>query len=198
MSTTVLSAVAQAAGLVLFSKSLSNDNTTSSIPTTTSFFTTSTPGVPKRPWVSNHTAQDILTYTHFTYPLILLAWFIAIFTYESIASSGNTTTAAADTPGSPLLGPGGKPLPDRSNKASKPDQNHLLDFSRPRKLLFIWLSVAALFTFFGNGLVTIIHALYGRNEEWWCGQAYVVRWILSRSTKDAFLTVICRFMASVL
>ena len=49
-----------------------------------------------------------------------------------------------------------------------------LDFSKPRKLLFEWLSVAVVFTFAGNILVVIVHALYARKEQWWCGQAPTV------------------------
>lgn len=131
-------------------------------------------GGPKEPWVSNNTAQNILTYTHFAYPVILLVTFIGVFTYESITSVND---AHADVPAKqgPQLGPGGKVLPQRlAPKKVVKGKKDVLDFSRPRKLLFIWLSLGVLITFIGNGILTIMHALYGRNEEWWCGQAYVV------------------------
>ncbi|KAG9552746.1 hypothetical protein KCU97_g19394, partial [Aureobasidium melanogenum] len=44
----------------------------------------------------------------------------------------------------------------------------------PRKLLFEWLSLAATLTLAGNAVTVVVHALYARKEEWWCGQATVV------------------------
>ena len=122
----------------------------------------------KHPWVSTRSAQSILTYLHFAYPLILLAFFITIFTLRSIltASKDNTVGATEEH-----IGPGGKPLP---KKISTETRSHDLDFSRPRKLLFMWLALGAALTFVGTAITIIVHALYARSEQWWCGQSVVV------------------------
>ena len=70
--------------------------------------------------------------------------------------------------------PGGKPLPKKHNTKKEPDNPDFLDFSRPRKLLFEWLTVAVIFSLVGNIVVVIVHALYARDEQWWCGQAATV------------------------
>jgi len=164
----VITSIFQAVGLVIASRSLSKNNET--VPD----FSVRAAGGPKESWVSNRTAQDILTYTHFAYPIVLLCTFIGVFTYESIASSSTIHVDTTESQ-SPQLGPGGKVLPPRlAPKKSNEGKKDILDFSRPRKLLFIWLSVGVLLTFLGNGALTVMHALYSRNEEWWCGQAYVV------------------------
>lgn len=126
----------------------------------------------KQPWVSNHTAQSVLNYLHFAYPLILLAFFLVATTLRSIyAAPNDNTTQDADEP--TVLGPGGKPLPKKS-MINRTVEHGELDFSKPRKLLFEWLSLGAALTFVGNSITVIVHALYAREEEWWCGQAVVV------------------------
>lgn len=116
-----------------------------------------------------------LSFTHYAYPVILLFFFLAVFTYHSVKT-------AEDPNGSPdaeqLTGPGGKPLPKsagvrrRRNKAKE-------DIPRTQKLLFEWLSVLAALSFVGNAANVILHALVDRDEGYWCGQAYVVRSFLS-------------------
>jgi len=167
MSFALVSPVAEAITLVFFSRSLQKDNIPSN-------FTIRDSGEPKEPWVANTTAHNILTYTYFAYPLILLAFFIGVFTYESIVSS-NQDSKDDDSTTTTQLGPGGKPLPPRSMKKKKKDkQQDVLDFSRPRKLLFIWLSLVVLLSLIGNGALIVAHSVYSRDEEWWPGQPYVV------------------------
>ncbi|GAM85402.1 hypothetical protein ANO11243_034090 [Dothideomycetidae sp. 11243] len=121
------------------------------------------------------TAQNILTYLHSAYPLILLAFFIAAFTVRSIATSRAESDADEEVPDPSQLGPGGKPLPRKSPaRLRKESQQDVLDFSRPRKLLFQWLSLGAAMTLVGNAVTVVVHALYARDEDWWCGQAMVI------------------------
>ncbi|KAI5240678.1 hypothetical protein E4T43_05939 [Aureobasidium subglaciale] len=120
-------------------------------------------------WVAEHKAQRLLTIVHFAYPIILLFYFLTAFTIRSIISARNDEPDNAVS--EPQLGPGGKPLPKKKAPAEK---NTFLDFSRPRKLLFEWLALAATLTLAGNAVTVIVHALYARKEEWWCGQATVV------------------------
>lgn len=122
-----------------------------------------------RTWVSNRTAQDILVYTHFSSPIVLLALFLISFTAHSILTSSDDV---AVQPSAKQTGPGGKPLPSKTK--GKRRQN-ALDFSHARKLLFNWLSVGAIVTFAANAGVVILHAVLARKDSWWCGESVAVR-----------------------
>ena len=115
-------------------------------------------------------AAKFLDFLQDAYPIILLAFFLVAFTVRSIATS-STTNSNGDEP---AYGPGGKPLPEskKAKKAHKPDPGP--ELSRPRKLVFEWLSVAACLTFVADTINVIVHALYDRKQGWWCGQATVV------------------------
>ncbi|TKX23397.1 ABC transporter-like protein 3 [Elsinoe australis] len=172
MAAAAVGGTLSALGLVLFGRFVSVDGNKSQ---SKFHFTSADVNEPKQPWVSNRVAQNILSYLHAAYPLILLVFFITVFTVRSIAVSNGQGTADDEAPptGSPQLGPGGKPLPKKSPVRRDSSQD-VLDFSRPRKLLFEWLSLAAALTFIGNAITVVVHALYARSEEWWCGQATVI------------------------
>jgi hypothetical protein len=115
-------------------------------------------------------AGGLLNVLQYAYPLILLFFFLFAFTLRSIAISSATDS---DEPAHTVYGPGGKPLPPRkAKKAALCDTT--TEISRPRKLVFQWLSVFACCTWIGNAAAVIIHALYSRKDGWWCGQAAVV------------------------
>ncbi|KAG9884326.1 hypothetical protein KCV05_g20009, partial [Aureobasidium melanogenum] len=122
-------------------------------------------------WVAEHKAQRLLSIVHFAYPIVLLVFFLTTFTIRSILTA--RSDGPDDSKSEPQLGPGGKPLPKKKVPVDN-TKNTVLDFSRPRKLLFEWLSLAATLTLAGNAVTVVVHALYARNEEWWCGQATVV------------------------
>lgn len=179
MAAVVLGGLSSTLGIVLFSKLVQkrphNDDASSSSPSLSPLlsYSADTPDL-KQPWVSNHRAQGILTYLHIAYPLVLLVWFIVVFTLRSIATSRTEEEDVETDPSTPTqVGPGGKPLPKISPSRSDGKQD-VLDFSKPRKLLFEWLSLGAALTFVGNAITVVVHALYARNEDWWCGQAVVV------------------------
>lgn len=123
-----------------------------------------------RPWVSNPTAQKILVYLQIANPIILLFFFLIAFTVRSIVTVANDNDT---TPDNERTGPGGKPLPKKT--AKKPNDTSAFDFSRPRKLLFQWLSLGTTLSFVANIITVIVHTLYARNDQWWCGQATTVR-----------------------
>lgn len=127
-------------------------------------------------WPSNHTSIQVLKYLHFAYPLILIAFFITTFTAHSIFAANSATIDDDTRADGHHTGPGGKPLPKKAPGANGPGSNKsVLDFSRPRKLLFEWLALGAALSFVGNAITVVVHALYAREEQWWCGQAVVVR-----------------------
>jgi hypothetical protein len=123
------------------------------------------------PWVGNNTTRRILLVLHYAYPIILLAFFLVVFTARSIRSASNASSILEPVTQS---GPGGKPLPNTDPTRNAPKSKTKDDVTRSQKLLFEWVSVAVGLTFIGNSINVIVHALYSRKEEWWCGQAVVV------------------------
>lgn len=122
------------------------------------------------PWVSSGTAQGILDVLHYANPIILLFFFLFAFTLRSVlTATGDQTLEVSQTE----TGPGGKPLPKKHTQQDK-SITASLDFSKSRKLLFDWLSVAAALTFLANAGNVITHSLVDRKDGWWCGKAVVV------------------------
>lgn len=114
-----------------------------------------------------------LSWLHYAAPLVLLFFFLIVFTTRSIRSANNPNdnSAAEDH----LTGPGGKPLPRSARQRASLRQSRAKDdVSRPQKLLFEWISVLAACTFLANATIVILHSLVNRKEGYWCGQAYVV------------------------
>jgi hypothetical protein len=116
------------------------------------------------------TLRTVVTVLQYAYPIVMLLFFLVAFTARSIISSNSNSNVSKPT----TLGPGGKPLP-----ATDPTRNFVKrqidnDVTRSQKLVFGWLSVAAAGTFVGNAINVIVHALYARKDQWWCGQAQVV------------------------
>ena len=124
-----------------------------------------------RPWVSNQVAQGILAYVHYSYPIILLIFFLAATTTHAVltASKDDLVQAAPDQ-----TGPGGKPLPRNTSPTARKRIQQTIDFSPARKLSFSWISVAAILTFLGDAVIVMVHALMAKEENWWCGQSVVV------------------------
>lgn len=123
-------------------------------------------------WVTNSAAREVLVYTHFSYPIILLVVFLVAFTAHSILTASKEDTVSASPN---QTGPGGKPLPRNTAPSAKEKlQRQALDTSPRRKLLFHWLSLAVVVTFVGNAVNVVFHALYKRKDNWWCGESVAV------------------------
>ncbi|KAF6226337.1 hypothetical protein HO133_009203 [Letharia lupina] len=117
-------------------------------------------------------AQEIMVYTHYASPIILLVFFLVAFTAHSILTASKEDVVQPETG---QTGPGGKPLPRNSSPTAKAArEKKALDFSPSRKLLFTWLSAGVVLTFLGNAVTVIVHALLDRKDNWWCGQAVVI------------------------
>jgi hypothetical protein len=124
----------------------------------------------------NRALQRSLALLQYAYPIVMVVVFLAAFTARSILASNSNSNIAKPT----TTGPGGKPLP-----ATDPTRNFVKrqvtdDVTQSQKRVFQWLSLAAALTFFGNSVNVIVHALYARRENWWCGKPAVVRAILRR------------------
>jgi hypothetical protein len=126
-----------------------------------------------KPWLSADAAGAILDFLQYAYPIVILFFFIFAFGAHSIASGKAAAKAAAKANSARKVqyGPGGKPLPVRSQSFKKVLPK---DFSPSRKLVFEWLTVGVLLTYIGNATVVILHAIVYRRENWWCGEAVTV------------------------
>ncbi|KAK3066294.1 ATP-binding cassette-type vacuolar membrane transporter Hmt1, partial [Teratosphaeriaceae sp. CCFEE 6253] len=137
------------------------------------------------PWVSDPLAQSILAAVQIAAPILLLLLYVITFTVRSVVTARNEHV---HTDEAEQLGPGGKPLPKKKQK--EPNVALAYDFSKPRKLLFEWLSVGVLATFAGNIAVVIVHALVERGERWWCGQAPTIYLVGSFMVYALFLVTL--------
>lgn len=117
------------------------------------------------------TTTKVLDLTHFNYPWVLLLVFLIAFITNSVL----TVEPSETTVGPTVTGPGGKPLPTsaRNSKEEKEKQKRK-DFSRGRKLLFLYFSAGVIATFIANGVNIIVHALTKSENGWWCGEATAV------------------------
>lgn len=119
--------------------------------------------------VSHHRANAVIYYTQFAYPIVLLFLFIGAFAAHGIITANNESGPAAALM---VTGPGGKPLPNtpppRSRRPKKRGFNHM------KRLVFIWISAGQIFTFIGNAINIMVHALTERESGWWCGEATAV------------------------
>lgn len=137
-----------------------------------------------RSWKST-TSYNILHYTHFAYPLVLLVVFLVAFVAHSIVTSRARNSVS---PRSNLTGPGGKPLPPTSRPLSNgPPRPANEGFGKIRSLLFCWLSIGLIATFIGNAVNIIVHAIVERKDGWWCGQAAVTYVVGSAFLYSLFL-----------
>ena len=115
--------------------------------------------------------QTMLQVLQIAYPVVLLFFYLISFTIRSIATARNDNDLSQQPQ---QLGPGGKPLPTHNHNIKEPPPADSLDFSRARKLLFQWLTIGVLVSLGGNIVLVVTHALWEREEGWWCGQAPTV------------------------
>ncbi len=119
------------------------------------------------------TETDLLNVVQLHYAWVLFVVFIAAYVTNIILAA----EPSSETKGPVLLGPGGKPLPPsvaRKNKEERERRKKLKDFSRGRKLLFLYLSIGLLATFVVNAINIIVHALTKSENGWWCGEPTAV------------------------
>lgn len=121
-------------------------------------------------YISNDHARSLLHVLHYVYPPLVIFWFLGAFTIRSIILAKPAEPVAPVT----QIGPIGKPLPPKQRRSEDKSKTVQLDFSRPRKLLFDWLSFLLTATFAANAANVIVQALARRDEGWWCGKSVVV------------------------
>lgn len=112
--------------------------------------------------------EKISVRLHYAYPIILIIFFLGVVTVRGIISSSHKDRSSVTQ-----YGPGGKPLPPR-HKPQASSKNKSFNLTRNQTLLFEWLAAAVCFTFLCDAVNVVVHALYDRHEQWWCGQAMVV------------------------
>jgi len=121
-------------------------------------------------WAYAGPVRTTIAVLQYAYPIVMLVFFLAAFTVRSIAASKSNTNIAKPT----TTGPGGKPLP-----ATDPTRNFVKklvhdDVTQTQKRVFEWVSLATAFTFVGNSVVVVAHALAEAEQHWWVGKAAVV------------------------
>jgi hypothetical protein len=131
-------------------------------------------GPSPQPEPSSPALQRLLVVLHSAYPIILLIFFLAAFTCQSIYSSRNRNISDPASTQPLHYGPGGKALPARGPGRPNPRQDDVKELPRGQRLVFQWLSVVACLSFVGSAINAIVHTLVQRAEQWWCGQAMVV------------------------
>lgn len=122
-------------------------------------------------WAYADSLRRTLVILHYTYPILLLLFFLVAFTIRSIAATNSNINISKPT----TTGPGGKPLP-----ATDPTRNFVKktahdDVTHTQKRVFEWVSLAAALTFVGNSVVVVTHSLVEKQEQYWAGKAVVVR-----------------------
>ncbi|KAF2654985.1 hypothetical protein K491DRAFT_599724 [Lophiostoma macrostomum CBS 122681] len=118
----------------------------------------------------NDTLRWAVTRLSYTYPIFLLVFFLVAFTARSVLSTKSNPNIAKTT----QLGPGGKPLPQTDPTRNFVKKTVSDDVTLSQKRVFQWLSLAATLTFAANATNVIVHALYARKENWWCGAHVVI------------------------
>jgi hypothetical protein len=116
--------------------------------------------------------HKLLEYVHVAYPIVLLVFYLVVATAYSILHSKSEDNAEGEIK---TAGPGGKPLPKKSPTRRMTDSSQQNGFSHSRKLFFQWTSIGIVFSFIGNIVIVILHALVEQEERYWCGQAMTVR-----------------------
>ena len=112
-----------------------------------------------------HAALELLEYLRTCYPIFLLLLFVVVFVANTMV-----TASKANQSDSPRMGPGGRPLPQRSRSS----RILKTGFSQNVKRVFNWLSFGILLTFLADATIYIVHVLAARSEQWWRGQSVVV------------------------
>ena len=124
----------------------------------------------ERPLPWEESVKTLLGYLLTVAPLLLVVTFALGFVVHSI-------TSARSTPSNPVIGtgPGGRPLPRRTRSAAVVHHHLVQGFSPTVKTWFKWLCVSIIMVFTIDAAVNIAHAILYRHQQWWCGQATVVR-----------------------
>ncbi|EUC28156.1 hypothetical protein COCCADRAFT_109905 [Bipolaris zeicola 26-R-13] len=121
-------------------------------------------------WAYARSVRAVTAILQYAYPIVMLVFFLAAFTTRSIAASKSNTNIAKPT----TTGPGGKPLPATDptrNFVKRTAHDHV---THAQKRVFEWVSLATAFTFVGNSVLVVAHALVEKQQHWWAGKAVVI------------------------
>lgn len=136
-------------------------------------------------------AHELLQYLRFGYPPVLLVILFVVFLIHSSEvaknASGNTDVQ---------YGPGGKPLPRRTRVMMAIARDLPAELARNRyKGWFVWLCLFVLATYIAEAAIHMTHTMISRSEQWWCGQAVVVRLLFQKlKSKLTKTPVLCRWV----
>lgn len=133
-------------------------------------------------WYGQDTIATLLAAVYYFSPIVLLGFFLVAFTIRSVRASATPFVEELNGPAVSeiLLGPGGKPLPQRKLTGLQRRRDKANDFPLSQKLVFQWLSIGATSTFLCSAAAVITHVL--NEHQWWCGDQLVVRPLICKKT----------------
>lgn len=123
-------------------------------------------------------AHELLQYLRFGYPPVLIAILFVVFLVHSsqVAKDAGRNTKVQ-------YGPGGKPLPRRTRIVMAVARDLPAELARNKsKGWFVWLNLFVLATYIAEAAIHMSHTIISKSEQWWCGQAVVVRLLLPELT----------------
>jgi hypothetical protein len=124
-------------------------------------------------WHDPNPLVTVLAAIYYFSPAVLLCFFLVAFAIRSVRASSPASAEELDGSSEVLVGPGGKPLPQRKLTGLQRRRDKANDFSMRRKLVFQWLSSLATLTFGCSAAAIITHVVH--KHSWWCGEQLVVR-----------------------
>lgn len=120
-------------------------------------------------------AHELVRYLHFGYPPTLLVVVLVFFLIHS-----SRVAQDADKQTEVQYGPGGKPLPKRTRMMVAAARDLPAELARDKsKRWFVWLSLCVLTTYIADAAINLAHVMVSNAQQWWCGQAAVVRIFVS-------------------
>lgn len=140
-------------------------------------------------------AHEFLQYLRFGYPPVLLVILFVVFLVHSSQVAKNAAKDANQNT-EVQYGPGGKPLPRRTRMMMAVARDLPAELALNRyKGWFFWLSVFVLATYVAEAAIHMTHAIISKSEQWWCGQAVVVRLLFQKlKSKLTKMPVLCRWV----
>jgi hypothetical protein len=119
--------------------------------------------------------REILNFTKTAYPAIIFLVFLIGFIIYGVVNAPDDSDKVKVHP---TLGPGGRPLPHRRKSANQVKEAvKVKDLSKNAKLVFRTISSGILLTWAINSVQLILRVIIYNREQWWPGQAAVVRLI---------------------
>jgi len=125
-----------------------------------------------------------LEFLRIAYPIVLLL----VFFGASIAESVQAAKRAKANDREVQYGPNGKPLPKRLRTQTCATQSARHKHRGRENYVFACFTTCVLGTLVADGAIRIAHVIFAKSEQWWCGQAVVVSYVVYRRNQGTNLS----------